>query len=67
MTTHRCHLEVGALSHEGAAVLVHRARSVESLARGHVPYENRIININEVKKTQLLKQLILCEITSPFP
>lgn len=67
VTTHGCHLEVGTLSYEGPGVLVHRAGTIQSLARGHVPCENRIVNIDEVKKPQPLKQIILCEVTSPFP
>lgn len=49
MPTYRCHLEMGTLSYKRSSVLMHRACTIQSLARGHVSCENKIININRIK------------------
>lgn len=36
MTTHRCHLEMGTLPYKRSCVLMHRAHTIQPLARRHV-------------------------------
>jgi len=49
MTTHRCHLEMGTLPYKRSCVLMHRAHTIQPLARRHVSCENKTTITNKIQ------------------